>query len=149
MTIELSPEGIRTLHFEVEVAATPERTWDLVATSQGISSWFVPTEVDGREGGAISFQLGDDPEALSIAVITEWEPPYRFAYLEQIWMQAEASAFPVVTEFVIEPRFGDGCTLVMASSAADASGQLAEAFEQMDGEWGKLLDSIALLLRRR
>ena len=42
----------RKLEKTVELDASPEQVWELIATGPGISTWFVPHEVEEREGGA-------------------------------------------------------------------------------------------------
>ena len=41
------------LEFEVEVPGTPEQVWQAIATAQGMSAWFLPTQIEEREGGAL------------------------------------------------------------------------------------------------
>lgn len=47
----------RSLELEVEVPGTPEQIWEAIATGPGITSWLHPTEVEGREGGELSFDM--------------------------------------------------------------------------------------------
>ena len=44
-------EGRRSISLQVEVPGTPQEVWEAIATGPGISVWFVPSEVDEREGG--------------------------------------------------------------------------------------------------
>ena len=53
MTVHKDDSGRRWVQAEVEVPGTPEEVWQAIATGPGISSWFVPTELERREGGAI------------------------------------------------------------------------------------------------
>ena len=48
----------RSAEVSVEVAGTPEEAWDAIATGPGITAWFVPAEVEEREGGAVSLDVG-------------------------------------------------------------------------------------------
>ena len=59
-----------------ELPGTLEEVWDAIATGPGISAWFVPTELEEREGGAVVFHLGLDDAR---ATITGWEPGRRIA----------------------------------------------------------------------
>src|SRR6187200_3079862 len=68
-----------------EVAATPEQVWDAIATADGISAWMLPTRLDPRIGGEVSFDL--DGSNLT-GVITDYEPNVRFAY-EEPWPIAD------------------------------------------------------------
>src|SRR4029450_9245074 len=92
------------LEFSVEVPGTPEQVWDAIATAtrlraallpgarraapgppeqvcdaiataKGMSAWFLPTEIDEREGGSLHFAMG--PEMGSDGQGTGWGPPRR------------------------------------------------------------------------
>src|SRR5215211_3681946 len=77
MPVNKDPSGRRWVQAEVEVPGSPEQVWQAIATGPGISAWFVPTEVEEREGGAITANFGPGMDSLS--TITAWEPPRRFA----------------------------------------------------------------------
>ena len=48
MTVYKDESGRRWVQVEVEVPGTPEEVWQAIATGPGISSWFVPTELEER-----------------------------------------------------------------------------------------------------
>ena len=48
----------RRMELEIEVPGTPEEVWEAIATGPGITSWLHPTEVEEREGGELSFDMG-------------------------------------------------------------------------------------------
>ena len=50
----------RRMELEIEVPGTPEEVWEAIATGPGITSWLHPTEVEEREGGELSFDMGGD-----------------------------------------------------------------------------------------
>ncbi|TPX00574.1 SRPBCC domain-containing protein, partial [Schumannella luteola] len=54
------------------VPATPEQVWEAIATAHGVSSWMVPTRLDPRVGGEVSFDLGG---FTSTGVVTHCTPP--------------------------------------------------------------------------
>ena len=60
------------LEFSVEVPGTPEQVWQAIATAKGMSAWFLPTEMEEREGGALHFTMG--PEMGSEGHVTELGP---------------------------------------------------------------------------
>src|SRR5262245_38173105 len=68
--------GERSIEASVEVPGTPEEVWRAIATGKGISSWFVPTTVDEREGGEAVSSYGPGMDAA--AKITKWNPPENF-----------------------------------------------------------------------
>ena len=49
-TLMTTPDKPLRFEFEVEVAGTPEQVWDAIATGAGISSWFLPTDLEPRRG---------------------------------------------------------------------------------------------------
>src|SRR6185312_12283618 len=77
MSLKKEASGRRSIQVEVEVPGTPEEVWRAIATGPGVSSWFVPTEVDERVGGAVTAHFG--PGMDSSATITVWDRPRRFA----------------------------------------------------------------------
>jgi uncharacterized protein YndB with AHSA1/START domain len=65
----------RSIELAVEVPGTPEEVWDAIATGPGITAWLQPTEVDGREGGTFSYDMGSGPV---FGTVTGWDPPRRY-----------------------------------------------------------------------
>ena len=65
MSVNIGENGLRSVQVEVEVPGSPEQVWQAIATGPGISSWFVPTEVEGRVGGAFSANFGPAMESTS------------------------------------------------------------------------------------
>lgn len=98
MSVRTQPPEHRTVSVEIEVPGSPEDVWEAIATGPGISSWFVPTELDGREGGSLVCRFGPGME--SRATITAWEPPHRFA-AESADLGPDAP--PLETEWTVEP----------------------------------------------
>lgn len=120
--------GVRMARVEVEVPATPEQVWGAIATGPGIAAWFVPAELEEREGGEIVTHHGEF--GASRGVVTSWEPPRRFAYEEREWAGEGREAPPWATEIVVEARAGGTC-LVRLSSGFLTGGE----------EWGDELGS--------
>ena len=58
MAVNIDSSGHRYVQAEVEVPGTPEEVWQAIATGPGISSWFVPSEVEERVGGAVTCSFG-------------------------------------------------------------------------------------------
>jgi len=53
MAVKKEPNGRRSIQVEVEVPGTPEEVWRAIGTGAGISSWFVPSEMEERLGGEL------------------------------------------------------------------------------------------------
>jgi uncharacterized protein YndB with AHSA1/START domain len=132
-----------------EVAATPEQVWDAIATADGISAWMVPTRLDPRIGGEVSFDLG---EFTSTGVVTGYTPNHRFAY-EEPWPVADhmptahhdlSSVTPIATEFLIESASGGSCVIRVVSSAYGSGADWEnEFFDEMVDGWFAMLDNLA------
>jgi uncharacterized protein YndB with AHSA1/START domain len=61
---------------EGDVAAPIERVWEAIATGPGWDSWFMGrNEIEQREGGTVSFGIGDWIET---STIEAFDPPHRF-----------------------------------------------------------------------
>lgn len=65
MPVKRDASGRRYVEAEVEVPGPPEDVWRAIATGPGISSWFVPTEVEEREGGAVRSNFGPGMDSAS------------------------------------------------------------------------------------
>ena len=77
MPVKKDESGNRSIFVEIEVPGSPEEVWAAISTGPGITSWFMPTEVEEREGGAIRCAFAPGME--SISTVTAWEPPRRYA----------------------------------------------------------------------
>ncbi|MFY9341672.1 MAG: SRPBCC domain-containing protein [Planctomycetota bacterium] len=128
MSIQRDPDGRRSVRVEVEVPGTPEQVWQAIATGPGISAWFVPTTVDGKNGGEMVCDFGGG--MTSSAKITAWQPPVRFAATSPGWSPEMP---PMATEWTVEAKRGGTCIVRVVhslfASTNDWDGQL-EGTEQ-------------------
>ncbi|MGH3778796.1 MAG: SRPBCC family protein [Pseudonocardiaceae bacterium] len=136
------------MEFSVEVPGTPEQVWDAIATTNGISSWFLPTDVEEREGGAIVLHMGDTD---SPGTITGWDPPRRLEYSEPEWAALTGhdvdSATPMVTEFLVEAQSGGTCVVHVVSSAFGTGADWEqEFFDDAKKHWLPFFDNLRLYL---
>jgi uncharacterized protein YndB with AHSA1/START domain len=97
------------LDVQIEVTATPEQVWEAISTTAGISSWFLPAEVEGRH---ITFH--HLPGETSPAEITDLEAPRRLRFTEDDGAQA--------TEFLVEARSGGTCIMRVVGSGFGGKG---------------------------
>lgn len=104
MPVRKHENGQRSVEAEVEVPGSPEDVWRAIATGKGISSWFVPTTVEEREGGAVVGSYG--PGMDSVAKITRWNPPQSFVAETQ-----EEGLGKVATEWIVAARGGGMCVV--------------------------------------
>jgi uncharacterized protein YndB with AHSA1/START domain len=134
--------------FSVEVPGTPEQVWAAIATADGISSWFLPTDVEEREGGAIVVHMG---ETDSPGIITGWDPPHRLEYAEPEWAtltgQDADSVTPLVSEFLVEAQSGGTCVVRVVSSAFGTGADWEQEFmADMEKNWVPFFDNLRFYL---
>lgn len=111
MPVKKEPSGRRSVEAEVEVSGTPEQVWQAIASGPGISSWFVPTTLEGRVGGSTVSSFAPDHAMDSKATITEWNPPHRFV-AEDI----QQGLGTVGTEWTVEAQDGGTCKVRVVHS---------------------------------
>jgi uncharacterized protein YndB with AHSA1/START domain len=143
MTAQDNPDA-RVVRVEVEVPGTPEEVWEAIATGPGLECWFVPADVEGREGGTIKTDHG--PFGESTGTVTAWEPPHRFAYEERDWHPDRPGPPPWATEILVEARSGGTCVVRLASGLfSDAAGWEDEIDPTEDG-WRQGLQNLRLYM---
>jgi len=133
-----------------ELPGTPEQVWDAIATGEGISSWFLRTDLDGREGGAVVTHMGEG--ASSPGEVTGWDPPRRLEYVEPDWAGLSghdgADVTPLVSEFLVEARSGGTCVVRVVSSAFGTGADWEqEFFDGMREGWEPFFTNLDLYLR--
>ena len=78
MSVKKEASGRRSIQVEVEVPGTPEEVWRAIATGPGVSSWFVPTEFEEKDGKPVAVKMNFGPGMESRATVTNWDPPRTF-----------------------------------------------------------------------
>jgi uncharacterized protein YndB with AHSA1/START domain len=144
----MTPNIPHRFEIELEVPGTPEQVWRAIATAGGIAAWMVPTELDERLGGAVTFHMG--PGADSHGWVTAYEPARRIAY-EEDWAtlvgQAGADVTPLMTEFLVDARSGGTCVVRVVTSAFGTGADWENEFwEEMESGWAPMLDNLRLYL---
>ena len=131
MSVKKDASGRRSVEVEVELPGSPEEVWHAIATGPGISSWFVPTEVEERDGGKITQNFGPGMESSS--TITAWNPPERFA------AESRDDAGPndptVATEWIVEAKGGGKCVVRVMHSWLMDGDDWDERFEGHAHGW--------------
>jgi uncharacterized protein YndB with AHSA1/START domain len=130
MSVKIDASGRRSIQVEVEVPGTPEEVWRAIATGPGVSSWFVPCEIDGREGGTVTSHFG--PGMDSVATITAWDPPRRFA-ADSSGLGPEAPT--MATEWIVEARSGDTCVVRVVHSLFASTDDWDNQLEAVESGW--------------
>jgi uncharacterized protein YndB with AHSA1/START domain len=129
MPVKKDASGRRSVQAEVEVPGTPEEVWQAIATGPGISSWFVPSEVDGRVGGTAVSHFGPGNSMDSAGTITTWEPPRRFV------VETKEGPGPVASEWTVETRSGGTCVVRVVHSWFASSDDWDNPFEGHEHGW--------------
>lgn len=143
MPVRKDPSGRRFVEAEVEVPGTPEQVWDAIATGSGISSWFVPSEVEGREGGQTVSHFGPGSSMDSVATITAWDPPRRFSATSH---DMGPGAPEVATEWIVEARSGSTCTVRVVHSWFASTDDWDDQFEGHEHGWAAFFRILRLYL---
>ncbi|MCC5786154.1 MAG: SRPBCC domain-containing protein [Phycisphaerales bacterium] len=104
MSVRKDKNGQRSVQAEIEVPGSPEEVWRAIATGAGVSSWFVPTKIEEREGGAAVSSFGPGMDAPS--KITAWNPPD--SYTTEAGEEGQGPG-KVATEWIVEARSGGTC----------------------------------------
>lgn len=135
MPVKKDALGRRYVEVEGEVPGTPEEVWNAIATGPGVSSWFVPTDVEFGEGGVpvkMVSHFGPGSSMDSPATITLWDPPRRFVADSP---GSGPNSPLVATEWTVEAKGGGICIVrVVHSWVAEGSDWDGE-FEQAEHGW--------------
>lgn len=113
MSVRQEASGRRSVVTEFEVAGTPAEVWQAIATGPGVSSWFVPTEFEERDGKPVAMKVrfGAWPEMRS--EITAWDAPRMFATTADGWLPGSP---PIASEWIVEARGGGKCVVRIVQS---------------------------------
>lgn len=134
-----------------ELPAPAEVVWEAIATAEGISSWFLPTETietrDGVVGSVLRMHMGEG--SFSDATITGWDAPRRLVYSEPGWASLaghdDAATTPMITEFLVEAQSGGTCVLRVVTSAFGTGADWErEFFDHMMSSWAPFFDNLRL-----
>lgn len=144
-----TPDVPYRMELTVDLPGSPEQVWAAIATADGNAAWFLPTELEEREGGTITVHMGED--ASSSGTVTGWDPPRRLEIAEPDWAalagHGDAEVTPLVTEYLVEAQSGGTCRLTVVSSAfgtgADWEG---EFFDGMEQGWLPYFQNLGLYL---
>ncbi|RJK94888.1 SRPBCC family protein [Vallicoccus soli] len=130
--------GGRTIDLSVEVPGTPEEVWEAVATGPGISSWFVPHEVDERAGGGVRMDFGEG-FGEETGTVTAWDPPRRVVF-EGTGERALAY------EWLVEARDGGTCVVRLVNTGFGPGEDWDADYHGMSEGWRIFLANLRLHL---
>lgn len=143
MSVRKEANGQRSVDFEFEVPGTPEDVWQALATGPGISSWFVPTEVEERDGkpASVTYHFGPGMDIQS--VVTASDRPRRLA---QQGSGMTPDAPPMATEWHIEARAGGICVVRVVHSLFASTDDWDNQLEMAKGGWAGFLNILRIYM---
>ena len=130
----------RTMDLSIEVPGTPEEVWRAIATGPGISSWYVPHEVEERAGGAARARFGPGPEMAVNGRVAAWEPPHRVVFDD-----GEGTG-GLAFEWLVEARDGGSCVVRLVTTGFGDGGPWDDQYDALQEGWALFLLNLRLHL---
>ena len=133
MGVMVGVDGRRSVHVEVSVPGSADEVWNAIATGEGVSSWFVPTEFQiGSDGVPVGLVCHFGPGMDSTVEVARWDPPRGFT--------AESEDFvpggPVVTtEWTVTPDVDHRCTVRVEHSLSAETDEYDGPLEATEAGW--------------
>lgn len=137
----------RKVEAEIEVPGTPEEVWQAIATGPGVSAWFVPTEIDGREGGIVTQYHGPGHGMDQTARVTAFEPPRRLAWQNEAFSPEEGvEPRAIAVEFLVEARAGGTCVVRVVNSGFGGGDEWDQAVRGTVAGWPTVLENLRIVM---
>jgi hypothetical protein len=99
-----------------------------------------PTEVEERDGGTFSYDMGTAAGRV-VGTVTGWDPPRRFTQ-ESRWELVGGAAALLATEWNIQARSGGTCVVRMVMTGFGVSAEWDNEIDGMAAEMQVALDSL-------
>ena len=142
MSVKKESNGRRSMTVEFEVPGTPEEVWQAIATGPGISSWFVPTEIEERDGKPITVKINFGGMEMR-SEVTSWDPPRRFTRTANGWLPGSP---PIADEWTVEARDGGKCVVRIVQSLFASTDDWDTQLESADQGLASFLKLLQLYL---
>ena len=123
---------------EIEVAGTPEEVWAAIATGPGISSWYVPHEVEERAGGAMHASFGPGMDVAGR--VAAWDPPTRVVF------DGGEGVGGLAFEWMVEARDGGTCVVRLVNSGFGSGDDWDDQYDAMTEGWRLFMFNLRLHL---
>ena len=143
MSVKKEASGRRAVQIEVEVPGTPEEVWQAIATGPGISSWFVPTKFEERDGKPVALTVCFGPGMEARSVVTAWDAPRMFANQSDGWMPGSP---PMASEWSVEARAGGICIVRIVHSLFASTDEWDNQLEATASAWPAFLRTLRIYL---
>ncbi len=142
MSVKKEPSGRRSMTMEFEVAGTPEEVWQAIATGPGISSWFVPTEIEARNGRPVAVKVTFGGMEMR-SEVTAWDPPRTFSRMAAGWLPGSP---PIADEWTVEARGGGICVVRIVQSLFASTDDWDNQLESANQGFASFLKLLQLYL---
>lgn len=143
MSVKKEPSGRRSVQVEVEVPGMPEEVWAAIATGPGISSWFVPTEFEERDGKPVAVKMKFGPGMENRAAVTAWDPPRMFTAESPGWTPEMPS---MATAWSVEARAGGVCLVRVVNSLIAGTDDWDSQLEGTESGWPGFFRTLRMYL---
>jgi uncharacterized protein YndB with AHSA1/START domain len=143
MSVKKEASGRRSAQIEIEVPGTPEEVWRAIATGPGISSWFVPTEFEERDGKPVAVKVTMGPGMESRSAVTAWDPPRKWAAQSDGWVPGMP---PLANEWSVEARGGGICVVRIVQSLFASTDDWDSQLEAAAHGWPGFLRALRIYL---
>jgi uncharacterized protein YndB with AHSA1/START domain len=130
----------RAIDLSIEVPGTPEEVWRAIATGPGISSWYVPHQVEERTNGAARASFGPGPEMQVDGRVAVWEPPHRIVF------DGGEGVGGFAFEWLVEARDGGSCVVRLVNSGFGDGDEWDDQYDAMHEGWKLFLFNLRLHL---
>ena len=141
MSVKIDASGRRSVQSEAIVPGSPDQVWQAISTGPGVSSWFVPCQIEEKVGGKIVSNFG--PEMDSEATVTAWNPPHGFS---ADGSEMSPGGPKMATEWTIEAVSGDTCRVRVVHSWFAETDEWDGQFEGTELGWPAFFRDLALYL---
>jgi uncharacterized protein YndB with AHSA1/START domain len=142
MNVKKDANGRRSVETEFDVVGTPEQVWQAIATGPGISAWFVPAEIEEKDGKPAAMKLQFAPGIEIGAAITAWDPPRMFTTRGDV-----PGAPPFATEWTVEARAGGVCRVRIVQSLFASTDEWDNQLESAMSNWVSFFGILRLYLK--
>lgn len=114
-----------------------EKVWEAVATSEGLSAWFMPNDLQPVEGHEFHLQAG--PFGQSPCTVTQVDPPHRLSFR---WGKDWSLTFELAAKEGITE-----CTVIHGGWSANQVTEFGESHDlvrdRMDQGWSGLVGKLS------
>ena len=143
MSVKKEANGRRSVQVEFEAPGAPEEVWQALATGPGISSWFVPTDIEERDGKPVAVKYHFGPGIEIRSVVTAWDPPRTFG---QAGDGMTPGSPPMASEWSIEARGGGICIVRVVHSLLASTDDWDNQLESAASGWSGFLNILRIYL---